>query len=114
MATYSAEQLRGQGSPVEELSGNKTFTFTNPFSGSSYFTIETVRNANGFYDSSSPKNALGTYASLTNVGTLITSSYIASVVIKPGGGSFTFNPTSTVSATTSYVRATGGVTLEIT
>jgi hypothetical protein len=47
MATYTAAQMTGQGVLGENLSGTKTFTFTNP-SGSAYFTLETVRQPNGF------------------------------------------------------------------
>jgi hypothetical protein len=57
MATYTAAQLYGTGSIGENLSGIKTFTFTNP-SGSAYFTLETVREPNGFYTGSTPTNTL--------------------------------------------------------
>ena len=60
MATYTAAQLAGQGTLGENLSGAKTFTFTN--SGElAYFTLETVPNVNGAYDSTSPKNTSGSY-----------------------------------------------------
>ena len=49
MASYTAEQLNGAGTPTEVLSGAKTFTLTNPATGSAYFTVETVRNGNGNY-----------------------------------------------------------------
>ena len=115
MASYTADQLNYSGVPTEELSGNKTFTLTNPLSGSAYFTIETVRNNDGYYNSSSATNALGVYSNFTgiNVETLITSSYIASVVVPVGGGSFQFNPTTTVAVSGSFLRATGGVSLVI-
>lgn len=115
MASYTANQLRGSGVPTEELSVNKTFALTNPSSGSAYFTIETVRDNDGFYDSSSATNAVGIYSNFTgiDVETLITSSYIASVVIPPGSGSFQFNPTVSVAVSSSYLRATGNVSLVI-
>ena len=115
MASYTANQLKGSGVSTEELSGNKTFTLTNTLSGSAYFTIETVRNSDGFYDSTSATNALGVYSNFTgiDVETLITSSYIASVVVPTGGGSFQFNPTTTVAVSGSYLRATGDVSLVI-
>ena len=80
MATYT--NLEGAGTPTEELSGQKTFTLSNPSSGTAYFTVETTRNATGSY-ANRPTNALGTYATFTNItaSTLITSSYISSVVI---------------------------------
>ena len=115
MASYTADQLNGSGVPTEILSGNKTFTLTNSSSGSAYFTIETVRENNGYYDSTSATNALGVYSNFTgiDVETLITSSYIASVVVPTGGGSFQFNPTTTVAVSGSYLRATGDVSLVI-
>ena len=82
MASYTAAQLKGAGTPTEALSGAKTFTITNTLSGSAYFTVETVRNYSGSY-AGQPTNALGTYASFTSIDadTLITSSYISSVVV---------------------------------
>ena len=112
MASYTSEQLRGAGTPIEAINGNTTFTLTNP-SSSAYFTIETVRNSNGFYSSSSPKNSLGVYSSLNQVKSLVTSSYIASFVVPTGGGFFDFNPTTNISTGTSMLRATGDISLEI-
>ena len=58
MATYTAEQLSGAGTPIEALTGGTTYGFVllRPISlsGSGYFTMETVRNENGYYDSSPP------------------------------------------------------------
>lgn len=116
MAAYTAEQLRGAGTPTEALAGNKTFTFTKPasISGSAYFTIETVRNYSGSY-AGQPTNALGAYTNFTSIDidTLVTSSYIASVVVPDGGGSFQFNPTTNIAVSSSMLRATDGVTLTI-
>jgi hypothetical protein len=111
MATYTYQQLYGTGSIGENISGTKTFTFTNP-SASSYFTMETVRNDQGFYDSSSPTNFEGTY-SVSESMSLVTSSYIASVVVQPGSSTFTFAPTSAVTGTTYYLRGTGMYSLVI-
>lgn len=117
MASYTAEQLSGAGTPTELLSGNKTFTFTKPpnISGSAYFTMETVRDVNGFYSGSIPTNAVGAYTNFTNIdaSTLVTSSYVASVVIPEGGGSFQFNPSVNVALNSSMLRATGNVSLVI-
>ena len=95
MATYTAAQLSGSGTPTEVLSGAKTFTLSNPLSSSAYFTVETVRNATGSY-ADQPTNALGTYASFTGIDsdTLITSSYISSVVLPSGASSYQFTPSS--------------------
>jgi len=111
MATYTYQQLNGTGSAGENLSGLKTFTFTNP-SASSYFTMETNRNSQGFYDSTSPKNFIGTY-SVTASTSLVTSSYIASIVVPRGSTQFYFTPSSPVLGTTYYLRGTGMYALTI-
>jgi hypothetical protein len=111
MATYTYQQLYGTGSIGENLAGTKTFTFTNP-SASSYFTMETVRNDQGFYDATAPTNFKGTY-SVSESMSLVTSSYIASVVVQPGSSTFTFAPTSSVTGTTYYLRGTGMYSLVI-
>ena len=82
MASYTAEQLNGAGTPTEVLSGAKTFTLTNPATGSAYFTVETVRNATGSY-ANRPTNAIGTYATFVGLdaNSLVTSSYISSIVV---------------------------------
>ncbi len=119
MASYTAQQLSGEGTPIEAISGQKTFTLTKPsnLSGSAYFTIETVKNSSGNY-ASKPTNALGTYATFANgvgIDTLVTSSYISSVVIDGNstGGSYKFTPTANIAVSSSFLRATGGVTLTI-
>ena len=111
MASYTYQQLYGTGSIGENLSGTKTFTFTNP-SGSSYFTMETIPTDKGFYDASSPKNFEGTYSVSPSMG-LVTSSYIASIVVQPGVSSFTFSPSSAVTGTTYRLRGTGMYSLVI-
>ena len=127
MATYTAEQLKGEG---VLLADNITtglplakFLITNTTStGSAYFTFETIRNINGFYDSISPTNGKGNLridippigATLIPVD-LIQSDYIWSVIVPPGGVcGFTFGPTSEVKASTVYLRGTGGISLELT
>ena len=114
MASYTANQLNGAGTPTEQLTGGKIFTLTNPLDSSAYFTVETVRNATGSY-ANRPTNALGAYTGFTNidVDTLITSSYISSVVVPPGASSYRFTPTATVALNSSMLRATGGITLVI-
>jgi hypothetical protein len=189
MASYTAQQLNGAGTPTEVLTGQKTFTLTNPLNSSAYFTVETVRNASGNYGATvvisgnnitaqtatsmtdstvnfnalgvkigdlvtdtvngdtatvtsitsntelaisanifsvaletysiitniRPSNALGSYATFVgiDIDTLITSSYISSVVVPSGVSSYKFTPTATVAAGSSMLRATGGVTLVI-
>jgi len=111
MATYTATQLYGQGTLGENLSGTKTFTFTNS-GGSAYFTLETVRELNGFYTGSTPTNAVGTWTVSASMG-FVSSSYIASVVVPPGSSAFTFAPSSSVTGTTYYLRGTGNFSLTI-
>jgi hypothetical protein len=110
MATYTASQLNGVGSVGENLSGLKTFTFTNP-SSSAYFTLETVPNATGSY-AGSPTNTLGTWAVSASMG-FVSSSYVASVVVQPGSSVLTFTPTLAVTGTTYRLRGTGEYSLTI-
>lgn len=115
MASYTADQLYGTGSPTEALTSGSSYNFaltSSAQSGSTYFTFESVRNSNGNYSGSSAY-ALGTFSSLSNVQTLVSSSYIFSVVVNPGGGSFTFTPDDNVPASGSFLRATGDTTLTI-
>ena len=116
MGTYTAEQLKGTGTPIEAiaaLTGSK-FTLNNPLSGSAYFTVAAVK-ANLIDFSGSATNASGTYASFTGIDadTLVTSSYISSVVVPSGASSYQFTPTSNVAASSSMLRATGDITLTI-
>jgi hypothetical protein len=110
MATYTATQLYGTGSIGENLSGLKTFTFTNP-GDSSYFTLETIPNATGSY-AGAPTNTLGTWVVSQSMG-FVSSSYVASVVVQPGSSALTFTPTSAVTGTTYRLRGTGTYSLTI-
>ena len=114
MANYTANQLSGEGTPCETLnSGTKyTFTLSNPLSGSAYFTFETKRDVNGFY-SGSATTANGVVNNLSSVSTLVSSPYVFSVVVNPNGGSFDFTPNNTMAASGSFLRTTGGTTLQI-
>ena len=112
MATYTPSQLYGSGSIGENLSGLKTFTFTN-VGVSSYFTLETIPNNSGFYVSgSTPRNVDGSWVVSSSMG-FISSSYIASVVVPPGVSSLTFTPAASVTGTTYYLKGTGNYTLVI-
>ena len=114
MATYQGEQFNSTGLPTEQLinSSTHTFTFTN-VTGSSYFTLETVRNSDGAYDSSSPKYALGAFSNESGVISQVSSSYIFSYVVTASGATFDFQPTTTIPASGSWLRATGNMTLTI-
>jgi hypothetical protein len=112
MASYTYTQLYGTGSAGENLIGLKTFTFTNP-SASSYFVMETNRNNDGFYDSSSLANFSGSYVTSQSMG-LVTSSYVAGVVVQPGVSSFTFTSNlATVSGSNYRLKGTGMYSLVI-
>jgi hypothetical protein len=112
MASYTYTQLYGTGSIGENLAGLKTFVFTNP-SASSYFTMETIPVVSkGWFDKTSPKNFIGTYNVSSSMG-LVTSSYVASVVVQPGVSSFTFTPTAAVTGTTYRLKGTGMYSLVI-
>jgi hypothetical protein len=112
MATYTYQQLSGTGSIGENISGLKTFNFTNPSSGSAYFTMETIPTQGGFFNSSSPTNFIGSYQVTASMG-LVTSSYVASVVVPPRASSFTFTPTSSITGTTYRLKGTGMYSLTI-
>ena len=113
MASYTYTQLYGSGSIGETFNSGveKTFTFTNP-SGSSYFTMETIPSSSGFFEATSPKNFSGSYVVSESMG-LVTSSYIASIVVQPGTQVFKFTPAITVTGTTYRLRGTGAYSLSI-
>ena len=124
MANYTYTELYGTGSIGVNLSGN-SFIFNNP-NGSSYFTMETIPASTGFYEASSPKNFSGSFENDShpyenpsnppsmNPWGLVTSSYIASVVVPPGNSTFLFFPAITVIGTTYRLRGTGEYSLSIT
>ena len=114
MASYTANQLYGAGTPCEEISGNTNFSITSSNDQVTYFTMETVRNGVGFYDSSSATNILGFFSNFDNVISLVTSSYIASICVGVGGGSFDFEPDNTIAISGSFFRGTGGISLGVT
>jgi hypothetical protein len=115
MASYTSNQLYGAGAPIEALTSGSTYTFalTSSISGSSYFTLETVRNPIGYYGSSSSATATGNIGNLANITGLVASPYIFSVIVNQGGGSFTFTPATNVAASGSFLRGTGGISLNI-
>jgi adhesin HecA-like repeat protein len=115
MASYTSNQLYGAGTPIEALTSGSTYTFaiTSSATGSAYFTLETVRNPLGFYGSTSATTARGTFGSLTNITGLVSSSYVFSVIVNQGGGSFTFTPAANIAASGSFLRGTGGISLTI-
>lgn len=117
MATYTADQLSGAGTPVEALTSGSTYTFnltsSANLSGSAYFTFEGARNENGYYDSTSVKAANGTHSITSGVSTFVGSEYVFSYVVEQGGGIFTFQPAQNIAASASFLRTTGGLSLVI-
>ena len=112
MATYTRYQLNNSGSIGENLSGTKTFAFTN-LSGSSYFTMETIPGSNNlYYAGVTPTNFLGTYNASASMG-LVKNAYVAAVVVQPGTSAFTFTPASSVTGTTYRLKGTGDYSLTI-
>jgi adhesin HecA-like repeat protein len=44
---------------------------------------------------------------------LVSSSYVFSVIVTQGGGSFTFSPAANITVSGSFLRGTGGISLTI-
>ena len=113
MALYNANQLNGAGTPIEALNGGTAYLFSitsSACTGSAYFTVETVRNSSGYYGGQ-PTNAIGSYYEFVSINqdTLITSSYISSVVVPEGISSYKFIPIFDVAVSSSFLRGTGGI-----
>ena len=120
MASYTAEQLKGAGTPIEALTGGNSLLFIliRDFSltGSCYFTIEQQGSP---FTSSDATNAVGVYNLNTEPGSVngaVSSSYIFSGVVQPTPdftSSFIFTPTSNIAVSSSFLRGTGGLKLNI-
>ena len=119
MATYTAEQLSGAGTPIEALTGGVSYVFalsapTGNSASAAYFTVE---QAGLTFDSTAPTNALGTYSSFDwDAANLITSSYKSSVVVDAritSPGTYQFTPAENIAVSSSFLRATGGMTLNL-
>ena len=111
MATYTADQLYGNGVEGENITANtsRTFTFTNP-SGSSYFTVETVQDNTGSF-SGKQKTTSGSWApSGSNMGP-VQSDYIAAVVVPPGTSFVTLTPASSITGTNYRMKGTGAFSM---
>jgi hypothetical protein len=111
MASYTAAQLYGAGVVGEDLSGLKTFTFTNT-GNSSYFTLETIRNNNGTFTNAPQACANGTWSAPASSG-FIQTPYVASAVIQPGTTVITFTPSVSITGTNYMLKGTGVSTLVI-
>ena len=121
VGTFTGLQLSGSGTPIPALTAGTEYTFTlsipTGLSGSGYFTSETSKDPNGFYPSTTVENAIGVYDTLTGIpdGSLVTSSYISSIVTdnQPAVCSYKFTPTYNVVVSSSMLRTTGNIGLEI-
>ena len=121
IGTFTGLQLSGTGAPIPALTAGTEYTFTlsipTGLSGSGYFTVESDRDDNGFYPSTTTENAVGVYDTLTGLpeGSLVTSSYISSVVTnnQPAVCSYKFTPTYNVVVSSSMLRSTGNIGLQI-
>jgi hypothetical protein len=112
MASYTANQLRENGTIGEDLSGLKLFQFNN-LSGSSFFVMETIPGPNNlYYTGITPPNFLGTYDVSASMG-LVRDAYVAGVVVPPGISSFTFTPAAAVTGTTYRLKGAGDYSLVI-
>ena len=121
VGTFTGLQLSGSGTPIPALTAGTEYTFTlsipTGLSGSGYFTSETSKDPNGFYPSTTVENAIGVYDTLTGIpdGSLVTSSYISSIVTdnQPAVCSYKFTPTYNVVVSSSMLRTTGNIGLQI-
>lgn len=105
MATYTPDQLYGNGVQGENITTSKTFTFNNP-SGSAYFTIETVTNSTGSF-SGKQKTTDGTWVpSNSNMGP-VQSEYFASVVVQPGASLVVLTPATSITGSNYRMKGTG-------
>ena len=112
MADFNVSVTMSNEPANQDISAGSTnnFIVSNPLSGSSYFALETVKNSNGAYDSNSPKNLEGTITGDSGIPTIIKDNYKAGVVVSPGGGTFVFTPTNSITANTLRFRGTGAGT----
>jgi len=105
MATYTPDQLYGNGAQGENISTPLTFTFNNP-SGSSYFTVETVQDATGSF-SGKQKTTSGSWTPSGNNMGPVQSDFFASVVVPPGASSVVLTPTTSITGTNYRMKGTG-------
>jgi len=105
MATYTANQLYGNGVQGEDISTSLTFTFNNP-SGSSYFTIETVQDRTGSF-SGKQKTTSGSWVPSSSSMGPVRSDFFASVVVQPGISSVTLTPASSITGSNYRMKGTG-------
>ena len=135
MAAYTQVQLNS-GSLGEVLTGGTeyTFTFATPaftsqsvYGGNAYFSMDSSEGAGNFIPNLA--GALGTFTGDVSQSLFVSQSYFSGSVNEPpiwnysfpirqdvgqGAGSFNFTPTTTVPASSYYLKSTGHMTLNIT
>tara|TARA_R110000868_G_scaffold1452_4_gene11405 strand:- start:6799 stop:7137 length:339 start_codon:yes stop_codon:yes gene_type:complete len=109
MATYTADQLYGNGVQGENISTSITFTFNNP-SASAYFTVETVQDSTGSF-SGKQKTTSGSWTPSTSYMGPVQSDYIAAVVVQPGTSSVTLTPATSITGTNYRMKGTGAFSM---
>jgi len=123
MPTITFDQLNGAGilNPDTFVS-NETYNITigaPTCSGSAYFTMEAVRNDKGFYDGSSAQPGKAKFINFVDINqdTFVgqnkvgDTTFIWSLVIPPGGGTFSYVPFNiSMFSNTILLRGTGGIT----
>ena len=123
MATYTKQQLYGQGTLTEALSGQKTFTFTNVNSASvesnsSYFTIESIQESTGSFNKTFTTDVRSTIAYNSgpiSVDTVASGSskYKWSIVVPTGTSVINVTPLTAIGANKAFLKGTGEFSLTI-
>lgn len=109
MATYTADQLYGNGVQGENITTSKTFTFTNP-SSSAYFTIETEQDRTGSFSGKQRTTSGSWVPSNSNMGP-VQSDFFSSVVVQPGVSAVTLTPASSITGTNYRMKGTGAFSM---
>lgn len=112
MASYTAEQLYGNGVQGENITTSITFAFTNP-SGSSYFTVETEQDRSGSFIGKQ-QTTNGTWVPSSPTMGPVQSLYFASVVVPPGNSSVVLTPATSITGTNYRMKGTGAFSLTTT
>lgn len=108
MATYSVNVTESYSYFPDNLSGSQAtiFAVTNSLAGASYYTLETVPPFGWYYSGSTPSIS-GSFTYTSGINNLVSDNYKMSVVVAPGGGSFTFTPAVPITGSQLLLRGTG-------
>lgn len=107
MATYSVNVTESYSYFPDNISGSQAtvFAVTNSLAGASYYTLETVPPFGWYYSGSTPSIS-GSFTYTSGINNLVSDNYKMSVVVAPGGGSFTFTPAVPVTGSQLLLRGT--------